>query len=259
DETPELRERRTIFVGNLPVDVAQKKPLLKQLHRHILSSIPTAKIESTRFRSVAFQTPTSKLPTDQDDESATQGKPNPKTTSAAPNKDKSSGGGRQHDIDRASTWRQSQNQNQNDKDETALSKDEKRYLSTNQKKKIAFINQDFHSSSTSINAYIVFAHPLPPSLIETRPKNLPPLPQTLNPYEAAVKAVKACDGTLLLERVIRVDLVGKKKGIVGLKEGGEGDPQLVLIEGTDPKSSVFVGNLDFASKEEDLRAFFEGV
>ncbi|KAG6892184.1 hypothetical protein C0993_004597, partial [Termitomyces sp. T159_Od127] len=84
DETPEIRDQRTIFVGNVSVEVAQKKSLLKQLHRHILSQIPTAKIESTRFRSVPFQAPTSTLPGDDDD--ALKGKADPKNALPAASK-----------------------------------------------------------------------------------------------------------------------------------------------------------------------------
>ncbi|KAG6853561.1 hypothetical protein C0991_003231 [Blastosporella zonata] len=234
-ETPELRDQRTIFVGNLSVDVAQKRPLLKQLQRHILAQIPTAKIESTRFRSVPFQAPTTKLP----DDDALEGKANPKSATA-PTKT-----ARPHDLDRTSTWRTSLK----DQDGEGPS-DEKQYLNTNQKKKIAFINQEFHSSADTINAYIVFAHPVP---AENRPKNLPPPPEVLDPREAARQAVRICDGSTFMERVIRVDLVGKKE------LPGAGEEMDMDIIGADPKSSVFVGNLDFASKEEDLRVFFEGV
>jgi nucleolar protein 12 len=47
-----------------------------------------------------------------------------------------------------------------------------------------------------------------------------------------------------MDRLLRVDVVGKSSA------GGPG---------VDPKLTIFVGNLDFASKEEDLRVFFEGV
>ncbi|KAG5638850.1 hypothetical protein H0H81_009401 [Sphagnurus paluster] len=247
DETPDQRDQRTIFVGNLSVDVAQKRPLLKRLQRQILSQVPNAKIESTRFRSVPFQAPTSKLEDDADALEA--GKANPKTpgtTKSAP----TAKSARPHDLDRTSTWRSRQD---TDADETEVRKDEKKYLNPNQKKKIAFINQEFHSTADTVNAYIVFAHPVP---AEARPANLPPPPVVLDPYEAARLAVRTCDGSVFMDRVVRVDLVGKK-GLVAL-EGKDGMADLELL-GTDPKSSVFVGNLDFASKEEDLRVFFEGV
>jgi nucleolar protein 12 len=50
-----------------------------------------------------------------------------------------------------------------------------------------------------------------------------------------------------------VDLVDKSSLVDKVSETGH-----VGLVG-DPKLSVFVGNLDFASKEEDLRVFFEGV
>jgi nucleolar protein 12 len=215
------------------------QPLLKQLQRHILSQIPTAKIESTRFRSIPFQTPTSKLPTSDDEETPSKTKPQtPKQ-------------GRAHDRERTSTWRE-QKGGEKEKDDDTGKNDEKKYLNPKQKKKIAFINQEFHSSANTLHAYIVFAHPLPP---ETRPSNLPPPPPTLDPYEAAQLAAQKCDATLFMDRMIRVDLVNKKVLLSG--EGKVSVESSVLD--TDPKLSVFVGNLDFASKEEDLRVFFEGV
>ena len=57
-----------------------------------------------------------------------------------------------------------------------------------------------------------------------------------------------------MERIIRVDLVGKNKNNNSNNEAGSSSSS-----DTDPKLSVFVGNLDFASKEEDLRVFFEGL
>jgi len=183
--------------------------------------VPTAKIESSRFRSVAFQNPTSKLP----DDSA---KPTPKA--------------RQHDKDRAASWRTSSGKD----DEKA---DEKKFLTPAQKKKIAFINQQFHPIADSVNAYIVFAHPIPAS---SRPPNLPPLPPVLEPYEAARVAVEKCNGTIFMERMIRVDAVAP------LTSDASSDKSHTTGAG-DPRLTIFVGNLDFESKEDDLRVFFEGL
>jgi nucleolar protein 12 len=204
------------------------QPLSKQLQRHILTFVPTAKIESVRFRSIPFQTPTSKLPTSDDEGDDTKTKHKPQT----PRKE-----ARPHDRERASVWRSKTI----DKDEAVVKQDEKKYITPNQKKKIAFINQEFHSTADTVNAYIVFAHPVN---TEHRPSNLPPISPSLDPYEAAQLVAERCDGTLFMERIIRVDLVGKNND-AGFD--------------TDPKLSVFVGNLDFASKEEDLRVFFEGL
>jgi len=97
-----------------------------------------------------------------------------------------------------------------------------------------------------VNAYIVFAHPAP---VVDRAANVPPLPEVMDPYEAARLAVERCDGTLFMERMIRVDLASKNA-----KDGHQ-----ISTLGGNPKLSIFVGNLDFGCKEEDLRVFFDGI
>lgn len=223
DESEEQRNSRTIFVGNLSSEVAKKRPLQKQLHKHILSLVLTAKIESTRFRSVAFQNPTSKLPDDDGKEQA---------------------GSRQHVRDRASSWRTTNPTADEPKN------DEKKFLTPSQKKKVAFINHELHPSADSVNAYVVFAYPTP---AKERPSNLPPLPPVMDPHEAARLAVQACNGTVFMDRTIRVDSLGRPADSVGKQSA------LLGTFAGDPKSSIFVGNLDFASKEEDLRVFFESL
>ncbi|KAG2049085.1 hypothetical protein BDR06DRAFT_984558 [Suillus hirtellus] len=223
DESEEQRNLRTIFVGNLSSEVAQKRPLQKQLHRHILSLVPTAKIESTRFRSIAFQNPTSKLPDDDGKEQT---------------------GTRQHDRDRASSWRKTNPTADEPKN------DKKQFLTPSQKKKVAFINRELHPSADSVNAYVVFAYPSP---AKERPSNLPPLPPVMDPHEAARLAVEKCNGTVFMDRTIRVDSLGRPADSVGKQSS------LLGTFAGDPKSSIFVGNLDFASKEEDLRVFFESL
>ncbi|KAG2749272.1 hypothetical protein P692DRAFT_20818653 [Suillus brevipes Sb2] len=224
DESEEQRNLRTIFVGNLSSEVAQKRPLQKQLHRHILSLVPTAKIESTRFRSVAFQNPTSKLPDDDGKEQV---------------------GPRQHGQDRASSWRKT-----NPTADEPKNDEQKKFLTPSQKKKVAFINHELHPSADSVNAYVVFAYPSP---AKERPSNLPPLLPVMDPHEAARVAVEKCNGTVFMDRTIRVDSLGRP-----VDNNGKQSALLGTFAG-DPKSSVFVGNLDFASKEEDLRVFFESL
>lgn len=75
----------------------------------------------------------------------------------------------------------------------------------------------------------------------------------MDPYEAARLAVEKCNGTVFMGRTIRVDSLGRPADDNG-KQSALSSP----FAG-DPKSTVFVGNLDFASKEEDVRAFFESL
>ncbi|KAL0961193.1 hypothetical protein HGRIS_006162 [Hohenbuehelia grisea] len=243
DETPAQRDARTIFVGNLPIAVAQKKLHLKQLQRHILAHVPNAKIESTRFRSVPFEAPTAQLPNDADSSSAQtnsktsgdQAKPNPRT----------------HDRERTSAWRSTQANDPN-ADESGKS-DAKRYMTASQKKRVAFITNAFHASADVVHAYIVFAHPPSPEASSSRAPNVPPPAPCMDPYAAATEAARAADGTMFMERAIRVDVVRRDAATSSEAKGDAGS------DVGNPKLSVFVGNLDFASKEEDLRVFFEGV
>ncbi len=69
----------------------------------------------------------------------------------------------------------------------------------------------------------------------------------MDPYEAALLAAKEADGTMFMERIIRVDIAEKNSS--SSLHDTMGDPRL----------SIFVGNLDFASTEQDLRVYFEGV
>ncbi|KAJ3859457.1 hypothetical protein EV359DRAFT_50814 [Lentinula novae-zelandiae] len=250
DENQDQRNARTIFVGNLSVEVSQKRSLLKSLQRHILSLILTPsgssnitpKIESTRFRSVPFAVPTSRLEKEGDQSSTNNGNPKSSTKS------------RQHDIERTKSWKKSSG----DKDEEDVVKGEKQFLTPAQKKKVAFINQEIHASGSSVNAYIVFAHPTPVSASDEVPKrksNLPPLPDVMNPYDAARLAKEYCDGSEFMERTLRVDVVAHTTDL-SVAEAGR---VLRTSSDVDPKRCVFVGNLDFESKEEDVRAYFEGI
>ncbi|TFK93092.1 hypothetical protein K466DRAFT_572710 [Polyporus arcularius HHB13444] len=232
EETSAQRDARTVFVGNVAVEVAKSRPSQKQFKRHILSFVPSAKIESVRFRSVAFKKPTAELPTEDG-----KTKPKPKT--------------REHDRDRAALWRGE------DKDEVDAAS-AKRFLDTKEKKRIAFIKHEIHEHVDAVNAYVVFAHPPSAESLAARPANLPPPPPVMDPYEAARKCAEKCDGSVFLGRTLRVDVVKK-----GTAPGTDG-PSAPAARGEsamagDPKATVFVGSLDFASKEEDLRAFFEAL
>lgn len=150
---------------------------------------------------------------------------------------------RQHERDRASSWRDANSAGE-------PKTDEKKFLTASQKKKIAFINKDIHSDADSVHAYIVFAYPP----VHSRPANLPPLPPVMDPFEATRLAIKKCNGTMFLDRMLRADTVVKRSTLES-----PFDSTLLSSVNSDPKLTVFVGNLDFASKEEDLRVFFEGI
>ncbi|KDQ19587.1 hypothetical protein BOTBODRAFT_28161 [Botryobasidium botryosum FD-172 SS1] len=231
-ETKEQRADRTIFVGNVHADAAKRKSTLKAFKRHILEHVPGAKIESVRFRSVALKTPISKLP----DIAGNDAKP----TGKDKGKDKGkTGTDANHQQRRAAHWRNATGEGQ---EPGSTGGDTKTFLTANEKKRIGVIKKDFHEEMDTLNAYVVFAHRDP-----SRAASAAPAPELafVEPYDAARLAVEKCDRTVFMERTIRVDRVGQRSTA---KEGR-----------LDPKLTVFVGNLDFAAKEEDVRAFFESV
>lgn len=126
----------------------------------------------------------------------------------------------------------------------AGTEDMKTFLTPAQKKRVAFIKGELHSGAGRVNAYIVFAHEEP-----GRSKSVP---SVLDPFEAAKKAVEECDGKLYMERTLRVDHVGGAVG--GVHAIGAGTPGYL-----DTRRTIFVGGLDFQTKEEELRVFFDAL
>lgn len=179
------------------------------------------KLESIRFRSVAFKIPTTKLPADDD-------KPSRKLST------------KEHrQRNRTVTWQGKKSDEDLDEVDPA-----KTYLTLAQKKKVAFIKGDLHEEAGSINTYVVFAHP-PPVRKRDETKG-PGCQSVMDPFDAAKLLVARGDASGFMDRTLRVDLVRSPE---------EGD----IVHGFDPHSTIFVGSLDFAAREEDLRVFFESV
>ncbi|KAJ6488249.1 hypothetical protein C8R47DRAFT_511170 [Mycena vitilis] len=235
DETPVLRNARTLFIGGLPVDVAQKKPLQKQLSRHILSFLPSSskvKVESMRFRSVAFRDPTSSTAMS-----------TPAASTSAPGVTANSvpvPAGLNHSKARSSTWRQTSGGADEKTQAEADGDSKKEYLTPAQKKKILFIQGAFHPEANGVNAYVVLAHHTSDA----------PGADDDSPYSAARHIARAANSSEFMERTLRVDVCAQAPNAGEADGGGPSG---------DPKLSIFIGNLDFASRESDVREFFEGV
>lgn len=155
---------------------------------------------------------------------------------------------------RAADWRE-QNQaadsmSKREKDEADEDKKgEKTYMTPAEKRRLAAIQGEVHGhSAAATNAYVVFAYPVPfPPDTSTSHVHRK---EVMDPFEATREAVSKVDGTIFADHMLRVDLVGKK-----MRHGQ--DSNRIVGSMTDPKHSIFVGNLDFASSEDDVRAFFE--
>ncbi|KAL5511023.1 hypothetical protein ACEPAG_3742 [Sanghuangporus baumii] len=188
-ETKEEHDARTILIiGNLPVTVVKSKRLNKQLKRHVLSFIPSAKIKSIRFRSVAFQEPTSAI-------------------EEVDGKSKSSR--QKREQIQTADWQTRQDQDRSSKldkeDIEEVKKGKKTYLSPAEKRRLAAIRGEIHEhSSATTNAYIVFAYPSSgPETQETCTKDV------MDPFEAAREAVLKVNRTTFAKHVLRVDLAGR--------------------------------------------------
>ena len=215
---------------------------MRQLRSHLLTFAPGAKIESHRLRSLPFAAPTTARPKPADGEEA--------TTSRA-----------EREKERTAAWKQSRG------DDVEGEAESKVFLDAKGKRKVAFITKDvsdcnlrftfqalgpyahamaqFHGTAATCNAYIVFAHSPPGRSANVRP--------ILDPYEAATKVLSA-NGSTFMGRTIRVDSV---KSSSSAQTSSRSTDRQTWLGGADPKRSIFIGGLDYESKEEELRALFE--
>ncbi len=254
-EPSELRDQRTLFIGNLPIETAQSRPLQRKVVSFIESLSPypiLTKAVGLRFRSVAFATPTVHLDADDDEDD-----------DAA--KKKKAGKAKE----RSQNYREAL---------AAVEGGDKAQapLTAQQKRKIAFINKDFHEKAKTVSAYVTIAHPkavlqhlhdITPAKAKAKDAQSEPiqLDDRLTGTVLAALIASFADGQSFEGRHLRVDLVKSISPSEVLTSGLEKvktfDGQLVGSSSstTDPKSTLFVGGLDFEVDEEEVRAFFEAM
>jgi nucleolar protein 12 len=214
------------------------------------------KIESIRFRSVAFRDPTSAT--------AMSSASTPSTSAATPSTGyPNSIPVPNHSAARASTWRKTDG-DEKEKQVAAEAEAEgdakKAYLTPAQKKKILFIQGAFHPEAKSVSAYVVLAHQAPCAQQgdgDAEEKEGEEEGKDDTPYAAAACLARAANASEFMGRVLRVDVCAR----LPLADAGAGAGAAGAGAGAneDPKLSIFLGNLDFASTESDVREFFEGV
>ena len=254
-EPSETRDRRTLFIGNVPIETAQSRSLQRKLISFIESFSPypmLTKATGLRFRSVAFSVPTVHLDADSDDESAAQ-------------KKKKKGKAKE----RSQNYREAVAAVEGGDNAQAP-------LTAQQKRKIAFINKEFHEKAKSVSAYVTIAHPkavlehlydISPPKAKSKDAKTEPIqldPRLTGSVLAALIASFA-DGQPFEGRHLRVDLV---KSISPSEVLSSGLEKVKTFDGTlagssssttDPKRTLFVGGLDFETDEEEVRAFFEAL
>ncbi|SPO29830.1 uncharacterized protein UTRI_06102_B [Ustilago trichophora] len=254
-EPSETRDQRTLFIGNVPIEIAQSRSLQRKLTSFIESFSPypmLTKATGLRFRSVAFSVPTVHLDADSDDEAASK-KSNKKGKAK----------------ERSQNYREAVAAVEGGENAQAP-------LTAQQKRKIAFINKDFHEKAKSVSAYVTIAHPqavlqhlydISPPKAKSKDAKTEPIqldPRLTGSVLAALIASFA-DGQPFEGRHLRVDLV---KSISPSEVLSSGLEKVKTFDGTlagssssttDPKRTLFVGGLDFETDEEEVRSFFEAL
>ena len=180
---------------------------------------------------MAFKNPTTKL-------EETEDEPSTRSTKQS------------RQLKRAAEWRDQQEAegskgSRRDQEEAAEDrKGEKQYMTPAEKRRLAAIKGETHDEAVATtNAYVVFAYRRPSA--EGEGANA--TEGQMDPFAAAQEAAAGLDGTIFAEHAIRADRSGQPQSADRASSA------------TEPRLSVFVGNLDFASSEDALRAFFEKV
>ncbi|UZJ55841.1 hypothetical protein CBS101457_005161 [Exobasidium rhododendri] len=241
EEPQSQRDARSFFIGNLPVHLATSKASMKDLRKHLISCSPypfITQIESIRLRSIPFSKPT-------DDYEAK----NPDEAEDGKNK-----------RQRSRSYREALNEDP---------KTAKTFLSGSQKRKVAFINQEINEKADSVNAYVTLLELSPDIVSEYKEKKGKDVGSLSGSALAALLST-CVNGTLFEERHLRADLVIPLLPAdileIGLNTVQTADGSLLgasagasSIDNESRKRTVFVGNLDFEAKEEELRGFFESL
>ncbi|GAA5885553.1 hypothetical protein JCM6882_007466 [Rhodosporidiobolus microsporus] len=256
-ETPEERDARTVFLGNVPSECSTSKSLKKALVRHVLqnplladtlpSSCPQPlKLDSIRFRSIAFA-------------SKVFGR---KDTGSSGNADGGEDGG--HGRKRAREWRENEGSDERGVKggfrarEQQPSRDGKSGALTDaQKRRVAFIRGELNEGKKACNAYLV---------IEALPEEVD--------VRAVVQAVVAAANNSTFEGVtLHADVVRPRSAaailaaaqmaakpnadLINVPKNAAGDAH--NVSAVEAKRTLFVGGLDFAENEENVRSATEAV
>lgn len=228
------------------------------------SPYPTlTSISSIRYRSIPFSTPTDDVIAGDDEASSKAAKRR----------------------ERTSTYREAQalaDREEKGEDENANYGAPKTFLNAKQKRKVAFIKQDFNSHASSVNAYVTLRTPDAEEIKKLREfmkdgqDEIPSPPTSLNGPLLAALVSHTANNTLFSGRHIRVDLVSSLavqellqsgldqtsplfKAMVSSTAGSGVSNGKSSGTGRDEKKTLFVGNLDFEASEEELRDFFEDL
>lgn len=235
NETPEQRDARTVFVGNVHIDCVQHKSIRRHLLEHLMNPlqeevplITRAHIESIRFRGIPLATP---------------------IVSEKPKK--------QHAIQRSKAWQETQVASERSFDDVTggraghrgakplTSNDEAsappvKFLTANQKRKIGYVTGNLHPDAKSSIAYVVIVQPCEGSEESTNP----------SAQDLAKLVATKSDGTSFMDRVLRCDVASRAPS-------KKRTNQTQSIDVEELRRTLFIGGLDFLEQEDSIRKAVE--
>ncbi|WFD30526.1 Nucleolar protein 12 [Malassezia sp. CBS 17886] len=243
-DSVEARNKRTLFLGNVPISAVSNRAMRKELIRHVESLSPYPEctcIVALRFRSLALRTP------------AGESTPPPDSARA----DTASS----RRKERAHKFRELQGADAGEKTQAPLT--------GAQKRKVAYINKDINERAEAVHAYVRIGDPrlvyaLREQQARQAERSVPRFDERVSGGVLAALLATAVDNSVLGGRHLRADLITPlapheviAAGLDRLPEARAARIGGSSLSAADPRRTVFVGNLDFETGEEELRALFE--
>lgn len=246
DEPQEVRDRRSIFVGNLPISLVKSRPGLKALQKHLIEQSPypsATHIQSIRLRSIPFSKPT-------DDYEA-------RNQQEADNKMKK--------RQRSRAYKEARNEATGDYQEKKQT-----FLTGSQKRKVAFITQQLNEKADTVNAYITLSPVTDKRLATLKENNNDSVVENLTAPVLAALLARSAHGTTFEGRHLRVDIV---TALLPSELIGSGLDTIKTADGSmlgattggggadleSRRRTAFVGNMDFETKDEEVLTFFNAL
>ncbi|GAA5980722.1 hypothetical protein JCM5350_006365 [Sporobolomyces pararoseus] len=262
EESPDERDARTIFIGNVPSDCSTSNSRKKALVRHVLqnpsllaalpSNCPPLKLDSIRFRSIAFA---SKVFGRKANAAGADGE-----TNAA----EAGGRGRK----RAKEWRENEGSDQRGvrggfharEEESKPSTSKSGALTDAQKRRVAFIRGELNEHKAACNSYLVI-------------QDFPTQVEGLEMSEVIRLLVEHTNNSIFDGFTLRADHVRPRSAaavLAAAQMAAKPNPNLIdvpksadaatyQITATEARRTLFIGGLDFAETEENVRKATEAV
>ncbi|GAA5850224.1 hypothetical protein JCM9279_003571 [Rhodotorula babjevae] len=256
-ETPEARDARTIFLGNVPAECSTSRSLKKSLVRHVLqnpaltstlpSGCPPLKMDAIRFRSLAFA-------------SKVFGR---KVHAGATGDDDENAGGRGRK--RAREWRENEDSDlrgvkggykeRESKKAAPTTGANSQPLTDGQKRRVALIRGELNEGKKACNTYLVIAA----------------LPDGIDPVAVVKALVDATNNSVFEGFTLHADAVRPRSAAALLAAAQmAAKPNMDLtdvprnqdahtVSALEARRTLFIGGLDFAENEESVRAATEAV